>query len=161
MSDDRVYIQDFMPDNVCFGCGSLNPDGLQIKSFMDGEECVAVWQSAEKYHGWQSVLNGGILATLIDCHSMATALQAAYASESRPVGSDPVYRYATGTITIRYLLPTSNELPVTLRARVESMSGRKTRVTCRTFVDGNQTAEADVVAVRVFEGEPTRGEAFR
>jgi hypothetical protein len=41
------------------------------------------------------------------------------------------------------------------------MSGRKTRVTCRTFVDGNQTAEADVVAVRVFEGEPTRGEAFR
>ena len=161
MTADHVYIQDFMPNNVCFGCGSLNPDGLQIKSYMEGDECVAVWQSDDKYHGWQAVLNGGILATLIDCHSMAAALQAAYASENRPLGSDPVYRYATGTITIRYLLPTSNERPITLRARVESASGRKTQVTCRTYVDGTQTAEADIVAVRVFEGEPTRGEAFQ
>lgn len=149
----KDYIQDNMPDNVCFGCGPLNPDGLQIKSYVVGEECIAVWESEEKYHGWEQVLNGGILATLIDCHSMATALAAAYRRENRPIGSSPVYRFATGTITVRYHEPTPNDQPITLRARVVSMSGRKAKVKCDVYVDGERTADADVLAVRVFEGE--------
>ncbi len=143
-----------MPNNVCFGCGPLNPDGLQIKSFMEGEQCVATWHSEEKYHGWEKVLNGGILATLIDCHCMATALEAAYRKEDRPIGSSPVYRYATGTITVRYLQPTANNRPITLRAQAVSMRGRKTRVHCDVYVEGERTAEADVTAVRVLEGTP-------
>jgi acyl-coenzyme A thioesterase PaaI-like protein len=150
-----------MPNNVCFGCGAQNPDGLQIKSLMEGDVCVAVWHSQEKYHGWQNVLNGGVLATLIDCHSMATALQAAYSAESRPLGSQPIYRYATGTITVRYLKPTPNDRPIRLEARVESMSGRKTRVLCSVTVDGVLTTEADVVAIRVFEAEPVQHNLFR
>jgi acyl-coenzyme A thioesterase PaaI-like protein len=152
--NDSDSIQDHMPNNVCFGCGKLNTDGLHIQSVIDGDQCVAVWQSEEKYHGWENVINGGILATLIDCHSMATALAAAYQAEGRPIGSDPVYRYATGTITVRYLAPTPNDQPITLRARVESTSGRKTRVACDVFGGGEKTAEADVIAIRVYEGEP-------
>lgn len=155
------YIQNHMPDNVCFGCGTQNPDGLQIKSFMEGETCICRWQSEKKYHGWETVMNGGILATLIDCHSMATALESAYRAEDRPLGSDPVYRYATGTITVRYLKPTPNDKPVELRARVVDMSGRKSRVECEVFSDGVKTAQADVVAVRVFEGDPPENSPFR
>jgi len=151
---DRKYVQDYMPDNVCFGCGTQNPDGLHIKSFIDGDECVCVWESQSRYHGWETVINGGILATLIDCHSMATALSAAYDAEGRPWGSEPVYRYATGTITVRYLKPTSNEQPITLRARVVSMTGRKSQVHCDVFVENEKTAEADIVAIRVMEGRP-------
>lgn len=151
--NDSAYIQDHMPGNVCFGCGINNPEGLQIKSSRQGEEVVAVWQSQEKYHGWEKVINGGILATLIDCHSMATALDAAYRAEGRELGSQPVYRYATGTITVRYLRPTPNDRPIELRARTISLSGRKARVQCQVFVDGEKTAEADVVGIRVFEGE--------
>ena len=147
------FIQDHMPGNVCFGCGINNPDGLQIKSFRQGDEVVAIWESEEKYHGWEKVINGGILATLIDCHSMATALEAAYRAENRPVGSEPVYRYATGTITVRYLKPTPNDRPIELRARTTSLSGRKARVECEVFVDGEKTAEADVIGIRVLEGE--------
>lgn len=142
-----------MPGNVCFGCGINNSEGLQIKSYREGDEIVAVWHSERKYHGWEKVINGGILATLIDCHSMAAALEAAYQAEDRPIGSNPVYRYATGTITVRYLKPTPNHRPITLRARTLSMSGRKSRVECKVFVDGDLTAEADVVGIRVFEGE--------
>lgn len=147
------YIQDHMPGNVCFGCGINNPDGLQIKSFRQGDEVVAIWESEEKYHGWEKVINGGILATLIDCHSMATALEAAYRAEDRLVGSQPVYRYATGTITVRYLKPTPNDRPIELRAKTLSLSGRKASVECQVFVDGVKTAEAEVVGIRVFEGE--------
>lgn len=157
---ERQYIQDHMPGNVCFGCGTQNPDGLQIKSFMEGETCVCHWESEEKYHGWERVMNGGILATLIDCHSMATALEAAYRAEDRPPGSDPVYRYATGTITVRYLKPTPNDVPVTLRAHVVEVSGRKTRVHCDVYSEDVKTAEADVVAVRVLEGEASHGSPF-
>lgn len=159
--NQKQYIQNYMPGNVCFGCGTQNPDGLQIKSYMEGETCVCTWESEEKYHGWEKVMNGGILATLIDCHSMATALEAAYRGEDRPLGSDPAYRYATGTITVRYLKPTPNDTPVTLRAHVVETSGRKTRVHCEVYSEDVKTAEADVVAVRVLEGEPSHGSPFR
>lgn len=158
---EKTYIQDYMPGNVCFGCGKENPDGLQIKSYMEGDTCVCVWESEEKYHGWENVMNGGVLATLIDCHSMATALEAAYRAEGRPLGSDPVYRYATGEITVRYLKPTPNDQPVTLKAHVVEMEGRKNRVHCDVYSDGEKTAEADVLAVRVFEGEPPAESPFR
>lgn len=158
---EKKYIQDYMPNNVCFGCGNQNPEGLHIKSTIEGEECVAVWNSQPRFHGWETVINGGVLATLIDCHSMATALSAAYEAEGRAWGSDPVYRYATGTITVRYIKPTPNDRPISLRARLVEMTGRKTRVHCEVFVEGEKTAEADVLAVRVMEGQPEDDTPFQ
>lgn len=154
------YIQDHMPGNVCFGCGTSNPDGLQIKTEQIGDEFVCIWESETKYHGWQNVINGGILATLIDCHTMGSALADAYNRENRPWGSDPVYRYATGTITVRYLAPTLNDQPIELRARITGSSDRKTKVHCDVYSNGTVTAEADVVAIRVREGHVKANEAF-
>jgi acyl-coenzyme A thioesterase PaaI-like protein len=157
----REYIQDHMPGNVCFGCGTLNPEGLQIKSFWEGEESICHWQSEEKYHGWQGVLNGGILATVIDCHCTGTALAAAYRAEGRPYGSDPIYRYATGTLTVRYLKPTPNNNPITLRAQVVEMRGRKATIACQVYAGDLQTAEAEGICIRVIEGEPGEDSPFR
>ena len=155
------YFQDHMPGNICFGCGTLNPDGLQIKSFWEGDEGVCVWNPEPKYRGWENVTNGGVVATLIDCHTMGTALAAAYQAEGRPMGSEPIYRYATATISVRYLKPTPNDRPVTLRAKVIGASGRKTHLSCKVYVDGQVTAEAEVVGVRVLEGQAAEGSAFR
>ena len=155
------YFQDTMHGNVCFGCGKDNPDGLQIKSYWDGDEAVCIWESEPKYHGWEKVLNGGILATLIDCHCMDTAMAAAYQAENRPLGTDPQYRYATATITVRYIKPTPNDRPIELRARVSSLKGRKASLSCEVFVDGIKTAEAEAVGVRVLEGDPEEGSLFR
>ncbi len=146
---ESVYFQDYMPDNVCFGCGTDNPDGLQIKSFWEGEVAVCRWRSQEKYHGWEGILNGGVLATLIDCHCMGTAMAAAYRAEGRGLDSEPVYRYATGTLTVKYLKPTPNDLPLELRATVQEIQGRKVVLSCQVWADGQQTAQADVVAIRV------------
>ena len=157
MSD---YFQDHMPDNVCYGCGTENPHGLQIKSYWEGDEGVCIWHSQEKYQGWPKVLNGGILATLIDCHSMGTALAHAYRLERRSMGSTPIYRYATGTITVRYLKPTRNDRPIELRARVTAVKGRKTTLTCDVFIDGDKTAEASIIAIRVLEGNTAKNQLF-
>ncbi len=152
MSDNsNNYFQDFMPENVCFGCGAHNPNGLQIKSFWEGEEAVCIWESREKYHGWPNLMNGGIMATIIDCHCMGSAMAHAYKLENRSLDSLPEYRYATGTLNIKYLKPTSNNKPIELRAIVKEAKGRKTSLHCDLYSEGTKTAEAEVVAIRVYD----------
>ena len=155
MSNSK-YFQDHMPENVCFGCGH-NHDGLQIKSYWDGDEAVLQWTSQEKYHGWSDLMNGGIMATLIDCHCMGTAMADAYRRENRGLSTEPEYRYATGTLSIKYLKPTPND-KVELRARVVEVKGRKTVLTCDFITSkGEVSATADVVAIRVFDSSVDSG----
>ncbi|PWJ43950.1 PaaI family thioesterase [Sediminitomix flava] len=157
MEIKQEYFQDFMHGNVCYGCGIDNKDGLQIKSFWDGEEAVCIFHSEEKYHGWANLLSGGILATIIDCHCMGTAMANAYKVENRPLDSEPHYRYATGTMNIKYLKPTPNTV-VELRAKITQVKGKKTVMHCTSSVDGVITAEAEVIAIRVFDSNEAKGE---
>jgi len=147
----EAIFQNHMPGNICFGCGQNNHQGLKIKSYWEGEEAVCIWQSEEKYQGWKGLLNGGVMATLIDCHSMCTAMAATYKSENRALDSLPEYRYATGTMTIKYLQPTSNIKPVELRATVQEIKGRKVIIHCNMYSEGKLTAKAEVIAIRVFD----------
>lgn len=149
--ENVTYFQDHMPENICFGCGNHNEEGLQIKSHWEGEESVCHWVSDKKYQGWPNLLNGGILATLVDCHCMGTAMADAYRREERSLDSEPIYRYATGTLTVKYLKPTPNNQPIELRARIIEVKNRKTILSCRVIVSGEITAEADVIAIRVFD----------
>ena len=157
---ESMIFQDHMPGNVCFGCGNENPEGLHIQSSWEGKDSVCIWNSETRYQGWAKLVNGGILATLIDCHCMGTAMAAAYREEGRPLDSDPTYRYATASIKVDYLKPTPNDRPITLRAQVVEMKGRKTRLTCQVYADDDLTAQAEVIAVRVFEGVEEQGNPF-
>lgn len=157
---ENDHFQAHMPGNICFGCGSANPEGLQIHSRWEGDEAVCVWSSEPRYQGWEGLMNGGILATLIDCHCMGTAMAAAYREEGRALDSQPTYRYATARITVNYLKPTPNDRPLTLRAQVVELKGRKTALSCQAYVDGEKTAEAEVIGVRVFEGVDTPDSPF-
>jgi len=152
MKTEKQFFQDYMPGNVCFGCGSENADGLHVKSYWDGDVSKCDWKSEEKYCGWPGLLNGGIMASLVDCHCMGTAMADALRVEERPLGSEPEYRYATGTLTIKYLKPTPNSEPVRLVARVTERKGRKTVLACEVWCNGVQTAAAEVVAIRVYDG---------
>ena len=159
-NDTPSYFQDFMPNNVCFGCGRDNHFGLKISSYWDGEEAVCIWNSEEKYQGWKGLMNGGILASIIDCHTMGTALAATYKAENRALDTEPIYRYATGTITVKYLKPTPNDVPVELRATVTQIKGRKVVMTCTATSNGILTAQAEVVAIRVFDSSVDKDSPF-
>ena len=162
MSDSKEYFQNYMPENVCFGCGIHNPDGMQIKSYWEGDEAVCIWQSKEKYHGWPKLMNGGVMATLIDCHCMCSSMAHAYKQEKRTLNSKPEYRYATGTLTVKYLKPTPNDKPVELRARIIETKGKKTSLHCDMYCEGIKTAEAEVIGIRVFDSsEHTEDHAFK
>ena len=162
MSSNKEYFQDAMPENVCFGCGNDNHNGLKIKSYWEGNEAICIWMSEEKYNGWAKLMNGGIIATIIDCHCMGTAMAHAYKSEGRPLNSLPEYRYATGTLSVKYIAPTSNHHKAELRAIIIEVKGKKTVLKCELFSQGIKTAEAEVIAIRVFDGSKSeRGNAFK
>ena len=159
MKESPIF-QDHMPGNICYGCGKDNHEGLQIKSYWEGDEAVCIWESEEKYQGWKGLLNGGVLATLVDCHTMCTAMAATYKAEGRSMESEPVYRFATGTMTIKYVAPTSNNSPVEIRAKVEEIKGRKVTVSFKVYSEEVVTAKGEVIAIRVFSSAEGGG-AFK
>jgi acyl-coenzyme A thioesterase PaaI-like protein len=148
---EQPAIQDqFRRNNYCWGCGQSNDHGLKIKSYWLGDEAVCTWEP-EEYHaaGPQNVVNGGIIATLIDCHSACTAMAAAYQAEGREIGSEPHIWCATARLQVTYLRPTPLDGPISLRARVKEMGERKILVGCSVSAGGEECARGEVLAVRV------------
>lgn len=147
--ENQPAFQDLMKGNYCWGCGRDNEEGLQIKSRWQGDESVCVWQPRAPYIVPPRHVNGGVIATIMDCHCVCTAVADAYRSEGREIGSDPQIWYVTGSLNVTYLRPTPLSKPVTLRARVTQKNQRRTTVACSLISDGHECAQAEVVAVRV------------
>ena len=147
---DEVAFQDQMHDNYCWGCGADNPHGLQLKSYWDGDTAVAEWLPSPAHAaGPRHILNGGIIATLLDCHGICTAIVARYRVEKREIGSDPDLWCATASMTVEYLRPAPLESPVFMTARVVGAEDRITTVECELTADGKPRATASVRAVQV------------
>ena len=145
-----TIFQDYMPGNICFGCGKNTKNGLHIKSYWNGKDAECKWRPKDNHQGWSGIMNGGIIATIIDCHCMGTAMAYACKKENRSLGSKPEYRYATGTIKIKYLSPTPNK-PVKLSAQIESYSEKKTCIKGHLLFDNKITVSADIIAFRVYD----------
>ena len=143
--------QDRIPDNRCFGCGPDNADGLRIKSYWDGPDSSVCTYRPEAYHsaGPDHFLNGGIIATLIDCHCVCTAVAWYYREENREIGSLPKVWCVTGELSVRYLSPTPIPDDVTLKAEVLESGEKKLRLACTLSSSGELRAESEVVAIRV------------
>jgi acyl-coenzyme A thioesterase PaaI-like protein len=145
--------QDHYSDSTsyCYGCGRLNEQGLQIKSYWDGDEAVCDFQPRPYHTAIPGYVYGGLIASLIDCHSTGTAAAAAYRAEGRSMDSDPPFRYVTASLHVDYLRPTPIDATLTLRARVQEIKGRKTSVHCSLYANGDECARGEVVVVQMPE----------
>lgn len=147
--------QDRIPGNHCFGCGPANEGGLQIKSFWadpegSGDESVCLYQPRpHQAAGPRAYLNGGIIATLIDCHAVCTAIADTYRREGRAVGEGEPIWCVTASLEIDYRRPTPIDREVVVRARIVEVDGRKTWLRCELASGDEPCAEARVLAVRV------------
>ncbi len=153
-TDTVDYFQQYMPGDICFGCGHENDAGLKIRSFWQNDECICIWQAEPKHQGWPNLICGGIIATLIDCHCMASAMAIAIKNENRALGSQPEYRFATGTLNIKYLKPTPCSEPLLLKAKVVHIKKQRIyTLHCDLYAQQLKTAEAEVTAFLVYQGE--------
>lgn len=157
---ERIYFQDGLHGNHCFGCGAWNRKGLNIKSYWDGDPGLAASGGTESVcvftpQPHQSamppdIMNGGILAALIDCHSVCTAIAEAYEREDRSVGEGDKIWYATASLLVNYRKPTPLEGDVTVRSRITAVRDKKTWLEARLFAhNGEITCDGEVLAVRV------------
>lgn len=146
----ELAFQDQMDDNWCWGCGKNNKYGLQIKSYWDGDEAICIWKAcSEHMAGPKNVVNGGIIATIIDCHSIWTAIASAYKQEKREINTKPIIWYVTASLHVDYLKPTFIEGDITLKATVRKNQGRKSLVSCSLFSEDEECALGEVLGVRV------------
>jgi acyl-coenzyme A thioesterase PaaI-like protein len=148
---ENKAFQDIWPEwgTYCWGCGRNNEYGLQIKSYWDGDEIVCTWQPKKYHEAYMGALCGGIIATIIDCHCTNAAFAAVYKAEGRELGSEPIPHYATGSIYIKLLRPTTTRRPVTLRAQIKEKKTSKITVTCSLYSKNKLCATGEVVVVNI------------
>lgn len=133
----------------CFGCGPENRSGLRIKSYWNGSECRCRWIAAPEHCGVIGIMNGGLTATIIDCHSFWTALAATYQEEGRAFGEGSPFQFLTGSLQVRYLHPIVVGEELELRARIARSGSRSRVVACSVFLDQMECARAEVTVVRI------------
>ena len=131
---------------ICFGCGPANEQGLHVRSFADGDECVCDWTPAPHHEAFPGMLNGGIIGTLMDCHSNWTAAH----HLMQQAGAEHPPTTVTADFHVRLLKPTPSGGPVHLRARVaESTDDRATiETTLSSGAVVTATCRGTFVAVR-------------
>jgi len=131
----------------CYGCGRLNENGLQIKSFWEGDTCVCRFTPRPYHTAIPGFVYGGLLASLVDCHSTGTAAAAAFRAAGAQPGTEADFRFVTASLHVDYLKPTPLGPEITLVSRPVEVKGKKVVVETDVLVQGQTCAKGRVVAV--------------
>ncbi len=147
------FVQDGLIGNSCFGCGAWNEHGLNIKSSWEGDISVCRFVPQPHHAAMpHDIVNGGIIAAVMDCHSVCTAIADAYRRANRFAGDGkrPLLWYATASLHVEYLKPTPLSMPFTVRAKVVGLERRRTKLQVELVSDdGTTTCTGEVVAAQV------------
>lgn len=144
----------FAPEGRCFGCGPANEHGLRIQSYeADDGSVVADWQARPEHEAFDGFVNGGVLGTLIDCHSNWTAIAALLAKSGGEVAPSTV----TAEYSVRFRRPTPSDRPLRLVGRAVEVGDDRVTVETSIEVDGTVTAIGRAMFVAVKPGHPAFG----
>lgn len=147
-------IQDSYPDDFahCYGCGRDNAVGYQIKTYPTATGTVTEFEPAGYHTGGVDFVYGGLIASVIDCHSTGSAAIFWMLASGMTVGDGPAVRFVTARLEVDYLSPT----PMTalrLTGSAEEIGERKVIVTTDLEADGAVTAKGRAVLVKVRDGQ--------
>ncbi len=154
MDDGRSLQERFAPEGRCFGCGPANELGLRIQS-REAEDgtVIAEWQARAEHEAFDGFVNGGILGTLIDCHSNWTGVAALLTRSGASVAPSTV----TAELSIRFRRPTPSDRPLRVIGRAVEVADDRVVVESWIEVDGVTTAEGRATFVVVRPGHPAYG----
>ena len=138
------------PRSVCYGCGPANPDGLHLRSFERDGEVIAEWRPEPRYEAFPGALNGGVIGTLLDCHSNWAAAVALM----RASGESVVPATVTANYQVTLFRPTPTGGLVTLRARVVDLESDRATVESTLEAGAQRCATFRGTFVAVGPGHP-------
>ncbi|MCX8061262.1 MAG: PaaI family thioesterase, partial [Anaerolineales bacterium] len=90
---------------------------------------------------------GGLIASLIDCHSTGSAAAAFAKAKNINLEHEPAPRFVTASLKVDYLKPTPLGPPLELRARIVEVTERKVIVHTTLSANGDVCAKGEVIAV--------------
>jgi len=146
--------QDYYHDEFahCYGCGRLNNDGLQFKSYWDGEESICHYTPKPYYTGgFPGYVYGGLIASLIDCHGAATASVARLREDGFSLEDRPLSRFVSASLKVDFLKPTPIGKVLELKGRVKEIKGQKIIVSVTVSTEGEIHAKGESVLVQLPE----------
>ncbi len=122
----------------CFACGTDPGRGLHLTFRLDQEGVVAETDTDRSWVGWQGIIHGGLVATLMD-----EAVGWAVAAMGRTG--------LTARLSVRYLVPIAPFQHLIVRAWVKSSDRRGARTAASVELAGGRkvaTAEATMIFVK-------------
>jgi len=147
---DKSIQETYAPQSICFGCGPANEKGLRIRSFEVGGEYVAKWKPERHHEAFPGMVNGGIIGSLLDCHSNWAA--AHYMMKQK--GAEKPECTVTASYSIKLLKPTPSDATLHLKACVVEHEGSKATVEAELIANDEVCATCRGVFVAVREGHP-------
>jgi acyl-coenzyme A thioesterase PaaI-like protein len=126
--------------SYCYGCGKNNVHGLHIQTHWDGEQGMGRFTPRPEHIALPGFVYGGMLASLVDCHGVATAAAACAGDDGLP------QRYVTASLHVDFLRPTPLGPELELTARVTERRGRKVVVEVEIAALGEVRVRGQVVA---------------
>ncbi|MCU0262355.1 MAG: PaaI family thioesterase [Candidatus Nanopelagicales bacterium] len=138
----ELSIQEHLyPQLTCFGCGHANARGLKLRSYPGDGVVTAAFEPWPEHDNGFGFLNGGIIATVLDCHSGAAVFHRASLLGMEPEQGAPLL-YVTAGLDLRYLRPVPLDQVLELRAAVVSADDDQVTVEAELVWDAKPRAAA-------------------
>jgi len=147
---EKSLQETYAPGNICFGCGPANDQGLQIRSFVQGDEVVAEWRAKPHHQAFPGALNGGIVGALLDCHSNWAATW----HLMKQSGADSPPSTVTADYAVKFLRPTPSDAVIHLRAKVVESREDRAVVEAQLIANDKVCATCRGTFVAVQPGHP-------
>jgi acyl-coenzyme A thioesterase PaaI-like protein len=122
----------------CFGCGTMNPCGLKMSFYSQGESVRSDIILNDHHVGWENIAHGGIISTVLD-ETMAWTV----------VAFRQVF-FVTRSIEIRYLRPVQVNVPLTAIGEIDPEPVAKGCRVVGSLVDGEGSKMALAKAEMAF-----------
>lgn len=140
------YSEDF---SYCYGCGTNNKNGNQLKTYWVGKETVSKFKPKEYHTAIKGFVYGGLLASLIDCHSTGSGSAALYKNQESKTELYP--RCVTASLKVDYLKPTPIDCELVLKGKIKELKGKKVIVTTDLFANDKLCVKGEAVVVQIPE----------
>jgi acyl-coenzyme A thioesterase PaaI-like protein len=155
-SEKQGLQEKYAAKSICFGCGPANLKGLRIRSITPEDASnqtgpvTADWQPEKHHEAFPGMLNGGIIGSLLDCHSNWTAAW----HLMKKSGADQPPCTVTAEYSIKLLRPTPTNAPVHLEAKVVDSTEDRATIEATLTAGGKISATCRGVFVAVKPGHP-------
>ena len=129
--DNSYHLLSHITSQNCFGCHPDNPIGLKIDFYEKGNDIFSWLQVTDNLCGWNQMVHGGIITTILDEVMSRCAM---FASDKLSF---------TKSIAVNFLrpIPTGNEM-LTMATVSEKIKKRELKIEGQILFNGKKCATA-------------------